>query len=53
MMDVLNFWFNLIGSIVSDLFEYPLVGDVTLGWFLLACLIIEIVIMMFFHRFIL
>lgn len=50
MMDVLNFWFTLVGMIVSDLFEYPLVGDVTLGWFLLACIIIEIVILMFFHR---
>lgn len=50
MMDVLTFWFNLIGAIVSDIFEYPVVGDVTLGWFLLACLILEIVILMFFRR---
>lgn len=50
MMDVINFWFTLVGVVVSDLFEYPLVGDVTLGWFILACLIMEIVILIFFHR---
>lgn len=49
-MDVLNFWFSLVGIIVSDIFEYPVVGDVTLGWFLLACIILEIVIRFFFYR---
>lgn len=50
MEDVLNFWFTLVGVVVSDLFNYPLIGDVTLGWFILACLLVELVLLFVFHR---
>lgn len=50
MSEVLSFWVTLIGAVVSDLFNYPITDNLTLGWFLLGCIIVEIVILFFFHR---
>lgn len=49
-MDVINFFFQTIKAVVTSFFSYPVIGDVTFGWFCLAAAVIAVLIDFLFRR---
>lgn len=50
MLDGFNAWLQAFGLIFKAVFEAPLYGDLTYGWFIVGCTVIGIMISFFIGR---
>lgn len=49
-MDVIIYFLQTIKIVVTSFFSYPIVGDVTFGWFILAVAVLIVIIDFAFRR---
>lgn len=51
MLDYINAWIEVFGMIWTALFEAPLYGSLTWGYFCISCTVMGILISFFIARF--